>query len=144
MNTGWNWGPNWTSELQQWPFKCEVGNRQGGALQLKWPRMQITHVRSNPASVPSQNCAGESGCQGGSCRGAVGGCVGQGRRLRGPIPPQGPQTCHQRACIPNLQAASPLLSCDALVDLLPPLRGSVFLSLKRRKILYLFHRDPVC
>lgn len=89
INTGWNWGPNWTSELQQWPFKCEVGNRQGGALQLKWPRMQVTHVRSNPASVPSPDCAGESGCQGGSCRGLRGAAGGREGGSGDPSHPRG-------------------------------------------------------
>ena len=35
ISTGLSGGPNWTSDLKQRPFKCEVGDRQDGGLQLE-------------------------------------------------------------------------------------------------------------
>lgn len=72
-------------------------SKQGRVLQLKWPRMRVTHRRSSLVATPSLNCAGESGCRGSR------GLCGVGEAAGGPVPPQGAaQTCYKQACIPNL------------------------------------------
>ena len=90
-------GPHLDFRTKTVTFQMRSREHQGRVLQLKWPRMQVTHRWSSPVTTPSLNCAGESGCWGGR------GLCGVGEAAGGPFPPQGAaQTRHEQACIPNL------------------------------------------